>query len=105
MGSHAGAYVVDLGTGQVLYARNAERALAPASNEKLYTSITALQRLGPDARLTTTVSGRIRRAGAWDGDLDGNLNLVGGGDRPSHNDFDARAYVGPACPSSPSNSS
>ena len=31
MGSHAGAYAVDLGTGRVLYSRNADRALAPAS--------------------------------------------------------------------------
>src|SRR5689334_7429124 len=47
MGSHAGAYVADLGSGQTLYSRNAELALAPASNEKLLTTSSALVRLGP----------------------------------------------------------
>src|SRR3954469_22049435 len=34
LGSYAGAYVVDLGSGRVLYSRNADKTLAPASNEK-----------------------------------------------------------------------
>src|SRR5213076_93294 len=55
MGSHAGAYVVDLGTGRALYSRNADKTLAPASNEKLLTTSAALVRLGQDTTLDTTV--------------------------------------------------
>ncbi len=45
--------------------------------EKLYTSTTALMKMGPSARLSTTVYGTGRlRAGVWEG----NLYLRGGGD-------------------------
>jgi D-alanyl-D-alanine carboxypeptidase/D-alanyl-D-alanine-endopeptidase (penicillin-binding protein 4) len=41
-GTYSGAYVVDLGTGQELYASKADTARMPASVEKLYTSATAM---------------------------------------------------------------
>ena len=58
MGSHAGAYAVDLGSGRVVYSRNANLRLAPASNEKLLTTASALIRLGPDTTLDTIVRRR-----------------------------------------------
>jgi serine-type D-Ala-D-Ala carboxypeptidase/endopeptidase (penicillin-binding protein 4) len=80
MGSHAGAYVVDLGTGRVLYRRNAERALAPASNEKLLTTSAALVRLGPETTLDTVVRPSPDAVLQPDGTLEGDLILVGAGD-------------------------
>ena len=56
MGSHAGAYVGrPRRPARVLYSRNANLALAPASNEKLLTTSTALHPLGPDTTLDTVV--------------------------------------------------
>jgi D-alanyl-D-alanine carboxypeptidase/D-alanyl-D-alanine-endopeptidase (penicillin-binding protein 4) len=93
MGSRAGAYVVDLGTGQVLYSRNAERLLAPASNEKLLTTASALVRLGAAATLNTTAVPEpgvvIDPTTGW---LDGDLYVVGAGD-PSLNDVALRDIV------------
>src|SRR4051794_27289508 len=54
-GSAAGAYVIDVGTGEELYAYNADVERLPASVEKLYTSSAALLRYGADGRLSTTV--------------------------------------------------
>ena len=65
-----GIHVVDLKTGSTLYARNAERLYLPASNMKLFTAALALDRLGPEYRLTT----RLVHAPS------GDLILVGGGD-------------------------
>ena len=65
-----GIQVVELKTGNALYSRNAERLYLPASNMKLFTAALALERLGPEYRLTT----RLVRAQS------GDLILVGGGD-------------------------
>ena len=65
-----GVHVVDLKTGNALYSRNADRLYLPASNMKLFTAALALERLGPEYRLTT----RLVRT------PDGDLILVGGGD-------------------------
>ena len=65
-----GIQVVDLKTGNALYSRNADRLYLPASNMKLFTAALALERLGPEYRLTT----RLVRAPS------GDLILVGGGD-------------------------
>jgi D-alanyl-D-alanine carboxypeptidase/D-alanyl-D-alanine-endopeptidase (penicillin-binding protein 4) len=65
-----GIQVVDLKSGTALYSRNAERLYLPASNMKLFTAALALERLGPDYRMTT----RLVRAQS------GDLILVGGGD-------------------------
>ena len=48
-GPYSGAYVVDLGTGQELYAARPDVARMPASVEKLYTSASALLLYGPEA--------------------------------------------------------
>src|SRR4051794_21664150 len=92
MGSRAGAYVVDLSTNHVLYSRNAERALAPASNEKLLTTASALVRLGPATTLSTIVRAAPDAVLEPDGTLQGDLILVGAGD-PSLNDVALRALV------------
>jgi D-alanyl-D-alanine carboxypeptidase/D-alanyl-D-alanine-endopeptidase (penicillin-binding protein 4) len=92
MGSHAGAYVVDLGTRRVLYSRNADRPLAPASNEKLLTTAAALIRLGPATTLDTVVRPAPDAVLQPDGTLEGDLILVGAGD-PSLNDVAMRDLV------------
>jgi D-alanyl-D-alanine carboxypeptidase/D-alanyl-D-alanine-endopeptidase (penicillin-binding protein 4) len=85
-GSAAGAYVVDVGTGEELYAYNADVARIPASVEKLYTSSAALLRYGAEGRLSTTVLSE--GVPDEDGRLAGNLVLRGGGD-PTFDGTDA----------------
>jgi D-alanyl-D-alanine carboxypeptidase/D-alanyl-D-alanine-endopeptidase (penicillin-binding protein 4) len=85
LGSHAGAYVVDLDAGTTLYAHGEDRRLSPASNEKLFTTATALLKFGPDGVLTTQVRAAPGASIDEDGVLDGDLYLVGDGD-PSLND-------------------
>jgi D-alanyl-D-alanine carboxypeptidase/D-alanyl-D-alanine-endopeptidase (penicillin-binding protein 4) len=92
MGSHAGAYAVDLGTGRVIYSRNADRALAPASNDKLLTTASALIRLGPATTLDTTLRAAPDAVLEPDGTLEGDLILVGAGD-PSLDDVAMRDLV------------
>ncbi len=76
----SGFYVYDIGAGgkSVLFDHNEGKRRRLASNTKLFTTATALQRLGGGkARLETVVrrKGREQR-----GTLRGNLYLVGGGD-------------------------
>jgi serine-type D-Ala-D-Ala carboxypeptidase/endopeptidase (penicillin-binding protein 4) len=77
-GSNSGAYVVDLNTGQVLYSVAADTGRLPASVEKIYTTSTALLRLGPTATFATSILG----VGSQDteGIWHGTLYLRGGGD-------------------------
>lgn len=72
-----GWMAVDLDTGAVIEAYNADHAFAPASVAKLPTSFYALERLGPEHRFRTRLlaSGPVR-----DGVLRGDLVLAGGGD-------------------------
>jgi len=78
LGHSSGAYVLDLDTGQVLYADDANVPRYPASVEKLYTLTTALSLFGLDGTLQTRVYGvgTLEPSGAWRG----NLYLRGGGD-------------------------
>lgn len=86
-----GAYVVDLTTKRVLFHFHASTGRMPASVQKLYTTSTALLRLGPSAVFTTSVLGvgRLTRSGTWQG----TLYLRGGGD-PTFGgvNFDKAAY-------------
>ena len=77
-GSQTSAIVVDLDTGQTLFSQAANTGRLPASVEKIYTTSTALLRLGPNATFTTSILGTGSRDpdGVWDG----NLYLRGGGD-------------------------
>jgi serine-type D-Ala-D-Ala carboxypeptidase/endopeptidase (penicillin-binding protein 4) len=91
IGGRSGALVVDLNTGQTLYAKAAAVARLPASVQKLYTTTAVLDRFGPDARLQTTVWGRgdLGSHGVWHG----TIYLKGGGD-PTFGwaSFDHSAY-------------
>ena len=66
----SGAVAVDLRTGELLFARHPDLPLAPASNEKLAVSFTALRELGPAYRFRTEVLGRGHQEdGVWEGDI------------------------------------
>lgn len=77
-GGASGAYVYDLSSGQVMFSASPTTRRPPASVEKLYTATTALELMGPSARLETTVLGigHLAASGVWEG----NLYLHGGGD-------------------------
>ena len=62
---------------RVIYTKNERKAVTPASNQKLLTAVAALDVLGVDTKLRTTVVTDAARAG---GVLSGHLWLVGGGD-------------------------
>ncbi len=63
-GARAGVLVADVATGDVLYARDADVLLNPASNVKLVTSAAALARLGPGYRFATELLVDAPSAGA-----------------------------------------
>jgi D-alanyl-D-alanine carboxypeptidase/D-alanyl-D-alanine-endopeptidase (penicillin-binding protein 4) len=77
-GPLSGAYVYDLTTSTPLFSERADSQRPPASVEKLYTATTALELMGPEATLSTTVlgSGHLGADGRWEG----SLYLHGGGD-------------------------
>ena len=90
-GGASGAIVVDETNGRVLFALRPDAARVPASNQKLYTTSTALLRYGPGGTLATRVLG----VGSLDpsGTFNGTLYLRGGGD-PTFGSmsFTRRAY-------------
>lgn len=64
------ALAVDLDSDGVVFARNADLSLAPASNEKLPITFAALKQLGLSYRFKTEVLGRGTQDGTvWRGDL------------------------------------
>jgi serine-type D-Ala-D-Ala carboxypeptidase/endopeptidase (penicillin-binding protein 4) len=71
LGSHVGAMVANLSSGQVLLNRLGGSGFAPASTAKLATATAALQVLGPAASFTTRVVA---------GPSASSIVLVGGGD-------------------------
>jgi len=83
-----GALFVRLTDGAVLYEREADRALIPASNQKLVTTACALDRLGPDAELRTEL---LRAGPIVAGTLRGSLVVRGGGDPSPGARFDGEA--------------
>jgi D-alanyl-D-alanine carboxypeptidase/D-alanyl-D-alanine-endopeptidase (penicillin-binding protein 4) len=75
--AQTGAIVLDLHTGQTLFADKVGLALRPASNQKLATTYAALTALGPSFRIETDVLGDGGQSGTtWRG----NLVLKGYGD-------------------------
>lgn len=79
-GPYSGAYVRDVDSGQELFARRENVVRIPASVQKLYTTASALLRLGASARLdTTAVTDPAALVDAF-GVLHGDLVLVGAGD-------------------------
>jgi D-alanyl-D-alanine carboxypeptidase/D-alanyl-D-alanine-endopeptidase (penicillin-binding protein 4) len=68
--STSAALAVDLQSDGIVFARNADLSLAPASNEKLPVTFAALRTLGLSYRFKTEVLGRGVQDGAvWHGDL------------------------------------
>ncbi len=53
--AHWGIHIVSLATGRTLFTANADRAFLPASTAKLFTAALALDRLGPDFRVRTSL--------------------------------------------------
>jgi D-alanyl-D-alanine carboxypeptidase/D-alanyl-D-alanine-endopeptidase (penicillin-binding protein 4) len=95
VGGASGGYVVDLTAHKVLYSSAAGVRRIPASVEKIYTTSTALLRYGPNATLTTSVSGSgsMDAKGVWHG----TIYLRGGGDPTfGSTSFDGYAYGGGA---------
>jgi D-alanyl-D-alanine carboxypeptidase/D-alanyl-D-alanine-endopeptidase (penicillin-binding protein 4) len=72
-----GLCVLDAKTGAVLFERNSQLGLAPASCQKLLTSVAALDLLGPAFRYKTRLGYRGQISG---GNLHGDLVLCGCGD-------------------------
>ena len=72
-------YAVDVATGKVLAEHNSEKCIIPASAQKVISTATALEILGPSHRFTTTLeySGKID---ATTKTLKGNIYIKGGGD-------------------------
>ena len=66
-----GVKIVSLDTGKTLFEHNAAKLLSPASNAKLYTVALALDRLGPDYRIRTSLYAKTRPdpGGALQGDV------------------------------------
>src|SRR4051794_27053685 len=77
-GARGGAYVEDLDAGRTLFAAREDVARPPASVEKLYTTSTALLRLGPQATFATELLTDAEPGP--DGVLDGDVWLRGAGD-------------------------
>ncbi len=75
--AHWGILVVDLATGEEIYAQQPHKFFAPASTTKLYTVAAALDALGSDYRFETKV---FARGKSNDGLLVGDLILRASGD-------------------------
>jgi D-alanyl-D-alanine carboxypeptidase/D-alanyl-D-alanine-endopeptidase (penicillin-binding protein 4) len=70
-------YVADAQTGKMVYEHNAQIGMAPASTQKIFTSVAAFELLGNDYRYKTVMGydGVIKN-----GVLEGNLHINGYGD-------------------------
>lgn len=77
-GATVGVSVIKVDSGDVLYSRNADQSMIPASNGKIVTAATALRELGEDYEFKTSlwIDGYIDTGGV----LEGGLLLVGKGD-------------------------
>jgi len=76
-GAVVGIRVLEADTGRVLYSSHADDILSAASNAKIVTTAAALDLLGSQFELTTTL---VARGSAREGVLYGDLVLVGKGD-------------------------
>ena len=83
-----GVKVVSLDSGKTIFEHHANKLLKPASNAKLYTGALALDRLGPEYRIKTSLYATAKPAA--DGTLEGDMIVFGRGD-PS---FAARFHEG-----------
>ncbi|NTW36428.1 MAG: tetratricopeptide repeat protein [Syntrophobacteraceae bacterium] len=72
-----GAQVVSLPSGKIVWEHRASEPLVPASLVKLFTSYTALKRLGPNGRFTTSIWAESEPV---DRKIPGNIWIRGDGD-------------------------
>ena len=75
--AHWGVVIQSLNDGRYLYMRNAYKGFMPASNMKLFTTATAIAKLGPDYTYTTLL---YRNGQITDSTLQGDLIIQGTGD-------------------------
>ena len=73
-----GIKVVSLDTGKVLFDRNSDKLMKPASNTKMYTGSLALDRLGAETRLKTSFYAAEKPDA--EGKIHGDLTVYGRGD-------------------------
>jgi serine-type D-Ala-D-Ala carboxypeptidase/endopeptidase (penicillin-binding protein 4) len=73
----AGVHVIDLASGETIYAYNPDDPRIIASNTKLLTTAAALEALGPGFFFETRF---VMRGTVRDGVLTGDLGVIGGGD-------------------------
>lgn len=73
-----GVKVTSLDTGKVIFEENATKLLRPASNMKLYTVATALDKLSPDFKFVTSVYAAAKPDSS--GVIRGDLTIYGRGD-------------------------
>jgi|ERR1051326_2468522 D-alanyl-D-alanine carboxypeptidase/D-alanyl-D-alanine-endopeptidase (penicillin-binding protein 4) len=73
-----GVKVVSLDSGKVIFEHNSQKLFSPASNSKLYTVALALDRLGADYRIKTSLHAAAKPASS--GVLKGDLIVFGRGD-------------------------
>jgi len=91
-GGITGAIVCRADSGRVVFQKNADVRLIPASNRKLFTAAAALEGLGPRFAMTTRLSALAPPDGA--GVIHGDVYLRGGGDGLlSAGDLDALAQT------------
>ena len=88
-----GIKVTSLDTGRVLFEENATKLLRPASNMKIYTVATALDRLTPDYRFSTSVFAPSRPDS--NGVVRGDLRIYGRGDPTIAARFNNGDYLKP----------
>lgn len=73
-----GVKIVSLDTGKTIFEHNPQKYFNPASNAKLYTAALALERLGPDYKIKTSLYSTSRPGAS--GTLKGDLIVYGRGD-------------------------
>jgi D-alanyl-D-alanine carboxypeptidase/D-alanyl-D-alanine-endopeptidase (penicillin-binding protein 4) len=73
-----GVKILSLDTGRTIFEQNPEKYFNPASNAKLYTTALALERLGADYRIKTSLYSSVRPDAS--GTLKGDLIIYGRGD-------------------------
>jgi len=76
-GASTGVRIIDVASGEVLYSYHPDDVLSVASNAKLVTTSAALDLLGPNFELSTTLAARGE---IKEGTLCGDLILIGKGD-------------------------
>jgi serine-type D-Ala-D-Ala carboxypeptidase/endopeptidase (penicillin-binding protein 4) len=85
-----GVKIIWADTGETVFERDAHKLLKPASNAKLYTAALALERLGPEFRIKTSLYSAVRPDKS--GTLRGDLIVFGRGDPCFAERFNGGSY-------------